>query len=612
MNIIELKRMLADRADAAAKHLLPGGTKVANEWKAGNVHGDKGDSLSLCLSGPKAGIWADFATGQSGDILDLWLASKGCKLRQAMDEAADWLGVERPRFHKIAEKVYKPPVVPTCAAPVAAVKTYLEGRGITAEVLKRYQVAEAGNQIVFPFKDAAGQLCLIKVRDAVDGAKPKPTSADCRKVLFGWQAIDMTSRDIVICEGEIDALSLAVYGYPALSVPFGGGGGAKQDWIAEQFDDLAQFERIFLALDNDEPGQKAAREIADRLGRERCFNVILPCKDANECLTTGITRDQIRQCFDAAKTMDPEGLHNVMDYHDEVMRLFHPENGVKPGYGMPYSELAGRIRFRPSELTIWTGGTGSGKTQMLSDCMGDWITQGAKICLASLEMPPRWSLMRLVKQCLCTTGTPTAEAITAALNWLNDNLFIIDIVGKASAESLLATMEYARARYGCDVMIIDSLMRLGLDSDDYAGQEKVVYEIVNWVIKRDCHMHLVAHARKESKDNPGAVGLDDVKGASEIVSNAANVMSIYRHRKLEEEIAALLGKDSRTPEEEAKVNAPTVKLRVLKQRNGNFEGKVDLWFSKESFQYRSKLCPQLGRRYVRLGAGFGQEQQDAV
>ena len=79
----------------------------------------------------------------------------------------------------------------------------------------------------------------------------------CEPVLFGWQAINPNAREVTITEGEIDACSAYDYGHPALSVPFGGEKGAKHAWIVSEFDRLAQFETIFLALDMDEEGDAA-------------------------------------------------------------------------------------------------------------------------------------------------------------------------------------------------------------------------------------------------------------------------------------------------------------------------------------------------------------------
>ncbi|EBB1494148.1 bifunctional DNA primase/helicase, partial [Salmonella enterica] len=77
----ELSDLLWAQVDRVAPHLLPNGKKDGHEWVAGNVNGDKGNSLKVNLSGKKK--WADFAEGDSGDMLDLWMACRGINLHQA-------------------------------------------------------------------------------------------------------------------------------------------------------------------------------------------------------------------------------------------------------------------------------------------------------------------------------------------------------------------------------------------------------------------------------------------------------------------------------------------------------------------------------------------------
>ena len=81
----ELSDLLWAQVDRVAPHLLPNGKKEGHEWVAGNVNGDKGNSLKVNLSGKKK--WADFAEGDGGDMLDLWMACRGINLHQAMQEA---------------------------------------------------------------------------------------------------------------------------------------------------------------------------------------------------------------------------------------------------------------------------------------------------------------------------------------------------------------------------------------------------------------------------------------------------------------------------------------------------------------------------------------------
>lgn len=581
-DILQIKRMLADRAQTVAEMLLPGGRREGQEWRAGSVGGEKGGSLGVHLSGPKAGIWQDFATGEGGDLLDLWVAARGGSLSDAIDAATAWLGIQTPKPYREPARDYKRPPKPNCRTPRGKVRDYLvEDRNIPSIILDRYQVGERGDDIIFPFLLPGGQLVLAKARKAENGAKPVPTAKDCEPILFGWQTVPANAREIIITEGEIDALSWAAYGFVALSVPFGGGKGAKQAWIESDFERLQQFERIYLSMDMDKTGEEAAVEIASRLGRHRCFRVVLPAKDANACLVDGVPQEVMRQAIAQAANLDPEGLRRPSEYEDRVVHLFWPGHETPPGYAMPYGKLADRLRFRPAEVTLWSGASGSGKSQIISDCIPTWIKYGSKVCLASLEMKGEQTLRRMAKQ---TGGTdrPTADFIADILHYLDDGLLIYEHVGKAGPKALLEIFDYARAKYGCDQFIIDSLMRLGIAGDDYTGQEKAVFEIVDWTIRNNVHTHLVAHARK-SERGQGAPETEDIKGAMEIGANAFNILTVWRNRRLEEEIGA-----AKSDAERAELaQKPGVILNVAKQRNGDFEGKVGLWFDQATYRYHS-------------------------
>ncbi|WP_144755759.1 bifunctional DNA primase/helicase [Bartonella saheliensis] len=717
--IFEIKQKLIAQADRIVEMLLPQGHKRGNHWIVGNTRGEPGQSLSICLSGSKAGLWYDFAEGIGGDILDLWCEVKGISLSQALEEARAALNLTRPKPFMAPQRSYRRPPVPKSHPPQNCVKNYLhKERHIPLEIIKRYRIGEEGEKIIFPFYKPDGTLALVKERLAQAGAKTKPTAAQCEPILFGWQALyptahthtsqptptahstmhtsqptptphtathtsqstptphtathtsqptptahsathtsqptptphsathtsqpaptahtathtssptptthttthtsqpaptphsatqmpqhvstdpalfptlSSTNRTIVITEGEIDALSLAAYGYPAVSVPFGGGKGGKHNWIENEFDHLEAFETIFLATDMDQPGEEAALEIASRLGRHRCYRVRLPRKDANECLTTGIDAATIKAAFTCAKSFAPEGLRRASDYKDQVIGLFWPEPEKHLGYTVPYPKLKDKLHFRPAELTLWSGASGAGKSQLLSDCIPHWIAQNSRLCLASLEMKGEQSLRRLTKQ---TGGLekPTKETIERILHFLDDGLILYEHVGKSSVDTLLDVFDYCRARYGCDQFIIDSLMRLGIASDDYAGQEQAVYKMVDWAVLNTVHIHLVAHARKGGldKDIPGT---EDIKGASEIGANAFNIITIWRNRSLEDKIFAA----SLAQEKADLVKRPGVIMNIAKQRSGDFEGKIGLWFDPQTYRYRCSFEQSFPRRYL--------------
>ncbi len=91
----DIARMLSARAADLARALLPRGHRRGAEWiEARQDQGGFGDSLSVCTSGPKAGLWAHRAKGEGGDALDLV-----CKVlfpgdkRAALAWSRRWLGL---------------------------------------------------------------------------------------------------------------------------------------------------------------------------------------------------------------------------------------------------------------------------------------------------------------------------------------------------------------------------------------------------------------------------------------------------------------------------------------------------------------------------------------
>jgi twinkle protein len=585
MDITEIKQRLSDRAKSVAEYLLPNGKKEGNEWRAGDVHGSAGRSLGVHLEGDKAGIWSDFATGEGGDLLDLWAAARGVTLAEAITEAKAWLGIETPKPYREPKKDYDRPPKPKCTVPNARVRDYLtEDRNIPLASVNAYKVGERGDMIVFPFLLPDGTLALVKERRAVDKADPVPTAKNCEPALFGWQAVPDGAREVVITEGEIDALSWHAYGRPALSVPSGGGAGGKQKWIENEFERVARFERIYISTDMDEEGEKAAAEIAQRLGRHRCFRVKLPHKDANDCLVEGVARAEMDAAIENAASLDPEGLRRASDYTSSVLHLFWPAEGEFIGYQTPYRKLEGKLLFRPGEATLWSGSSGAGKSQILSDCTVDWVKQGSRVCVVSLEMKPAQLLKRKVKQ-VVGADRPSTDFIRRAIEWLDTGLLIYDNVGKADVKSLLEVFDYARARYGCDQFIIDSLMRLGVAGDDYTGQERTVFTLVDWTVKHDIHLHLVAHSRKGGAGD-GAPATEDIKGAMEIGANAFNILTVWRNRELEDDLRKAEQAENEDEAERLR-EKPGVIVNVAKQRNGDYEGKVGLWFDQDTYRYRS-------------------------
>src|SRR5882724_7451535 len=92
MEISEIAKRLAERAQDVASMLLPNGRLVGRDWCAGDVFGGAADSLKVAVSGDKRGRWADFANqpNDQGDLIDLWAKARGLTVAAALDEATEF------------------------------------------------------------------------------------------------------------------------------------------------------------------------------------------------------------------------------------------------------------------------------------------------------------------------------------------------------------------------------------------------------------------------------------------------------------------------------------------------------------------------------------------
>jgi hypothetical protein len=106
MDIKDMVGMLAARAPALARELLPAGRKDGAEWRVGSLAGEPGQSLAVHIgAGARAGVWCDFSSGERGDALDLVaaVAFAGDK-RQACAWARRWLGIDAADPRQLAQQ----------------------------------------------------------------------------------------------------------------------------------------------------------------------------------------------------------------------------------------------------------------------------------------------------------------------------------------------------------------------------------------------------------------------------------------------------------------------------------------------------------------------------
>lgn len=590
----ELSDQLWNQVERVAKYLLPNGKRESHEWVAGSINGESGKSLKVNLAGKK--VWSDFAEGTAGDLLDLWVAVRDCGLHQAMTEAKEFLGIKDDNHHFSAkqQKKFSRPDRKKVARYLTKTEKhieYLATRGISAETAKLYEVASAKvwngerelEALAFPYK-RDGELLQVKriSTERPDGKKVIMAEGDCEPCLYGWQAIPKNMRIVILCEGEIDCMSYYQYGFPALSVPFGGGKGAKQQWIEFEYHNLDRFDEIWISMDSDEVGQTAAREIATRLGEHRCRLVKLPHKDINECLMAGISSDDIVGYLERASFFDPEELYSAREFYQDTINAFYGKE--QSLFYSPWECLNHNFAFRQAELTLVNGVNGHGKTEVVGHMALEAMRQGVKTCVASLEIKPGILLKRLTRQSTCLKLPPQLE-IESAFKFYDDRLWLFGLTGTAKADRLIEIFTYAWKRYGIELFIIDSLMKCGIGDDDYNGQKAFVDALCDFKNKTNTHVLLVTHSRKgDSEEKP--TGKMDVKGSGSITDLTDNLFIIWRNKLREKAIQKDQQGEELDDKERKALAAPASVLMLEKQRNGEgWEGGIPLYLDPASHQF---------------------------
>lgn len=580
----EISSMLAKDVNALAMKFLPNGKRVGHHWVCGSIRGETGDSFKLNLSGSKQGFWFDFATGEFGDCIDLWRICSSRSMAETLIDIRKHLGIVDHSWKK--QNNFKPPVVPKCHVPKNRVKEFLYSRGLTQQTIEVFKIgeySEAGKDyVIFPFL-FEGKARMIKRRNIDDKKDIRPTSSDQEKCLFGWQSIPEDSRTVVICEGEIDAMSFYQFGIPALSVPFGGGSGNKQDWVENEYENLNRFDEIILCMDMDDAGKAANFELIKRLGNDRCRVATLPLKDANECLQAKYDFQAMREIITQAQAIDPSELRKAKIYEEGVYKLLDHSGGYEDCFFMPWAKMRDQFQFRFSEYTVLNGINGHGKSQGAGHIILGALSQGERCCIASMELKPERLLARLTRQASALTdGVPTRDFVSSIFNWYGENLWIFECVGTAKADRIIEVFTYARKRYGIRVFLIDSLLKCGFGEDDYNGQKAFCEKICDFKNDYGCHVLLVTHSKKK-RDEEEEINKFDVRGSGSITDLADNVINWMRNKKKER----LLSKPD--IEDVSQIEGlPDAFVVVEKQRNGDWEGRFNLWFDKNSYQFKAE------------------------
>lgn len=443
----------------------------------------------------------------------------------------------RKKYRKL--KTPKEPIAPK----EPAVK-YLEGRGISEEIAKKYEITtQSGrdNVLVFPFYDEKGAMQFVKYRKTdFDRARDKNKEwceADCKPILFGMKQCEDFSR-LVITEGQLDSLSVATAGIKnAVSVPTGAKGFT---WVPYCYDWVSKFEEIVVFGDFENGHMTLLQELKQRFQnkikhvREEDYK---SCKDANELLQK-CGRENVRLAVENAEF---EPLNCVVELSDVERVDIYNLKKLSLTVNECNRLLYGGAPF--GGVVLITGKPGEGKSTYASQIMAGAIETGHKVFAYSGELQnylfKSWIDFQIAgPQHIIETTNKFGDISRKISNqnqklidsWYRGKAFLYDnrIVDKDEKEDICAIIQRTIMQYGVDVVLIDNLMTaIDLDmekgSDKYEKQSLFVKKLARIALQFNILILLVAHKRK---NNFSTVETDEISGAGDI-SNLATLVIGY-------------------------------------------------------------------------------------
>ncbi|MCX5592513.1 AAA family ATPase [Alcaligenes endophyticus] len=251
------------------------------------------------------------------------------------------------------------------------------------------------------------------------------------------------------------------------------------------------------------------------------------------------------------------------------------------GAKLPWSKTHDHLRFRGGEVTLWQGINGHGKSQLLGQAAMWFAAQGERVCVASFEMRPLSTLKRMLRQ-FAMNGTPGEGAVNQLMDWAQDKFWLYDQLGSVTPDMVYAVIRYCAKELNIKHFIIDSLMKCVKGEDDYNGQKDFVDVLTGLARDLNIHIHVVHHVRKSDSED-SVPGKFDSKGSGAITDQVDQILTVWRNKKKEKAVEKLLRNGDSVPEDIS--GKPDAMLVCDKNRHGEWEGSVALWFHPQSLQY---------------------------
>ena len=207
--------------------------------------------------------------------------------------------------------------------------------------------------------------------------------------------------------------------------------------------------------------------------------------------------------------------------------------------GYPYLDKAIRGLIL-GEVTIVSGLNGSGKCSWLNSVMLIVIHRGFKVGCFSGELTD-FNVMKWLSQSAAgkhyvkkVAGSDYAYEVDDMVyekisDWLCDKFYLFNNNYGNKFEQVLSDLEEVVAK-GVKLIVLDNLMALqisGLSGDKNEKQKQFILDVVEFAKKKNVHIVVVCHARKESGSQT-FLRKESIAGSGDLTNAVQNVAIVHR------------------------------------------------------------------------------------
>jgi len=433
----------------------------------------------MSIDEDKNGCWDCKVDGSSGNLFQLkerlGLAENNVSLQDASIQAQpkeaipdvnalNWNLLNNEKFADVLDYL-----VASRGFSIAAIEKLKLGAALDSAGVK---------WVAYPYFNTKNDVVYVKYRTVPPAKKSFRGLRGRENPLYNSVALNQATTELIMVEGEADCVSLISNGVDnVVGIP--GAAMKKAEWIEAL--DAKKDLTVYLLYDNDNVGQKSAKEMAGRIGLDKVKNILLPTfegKDIGEWINSagGLSTEHWQELKDSAKPFHVDGVQGAGEVLQQLIEEL-TENGIEPTLKTQWPSVNRLVGgFEWGDLVGLMAEGKVGKTTKALNMLDHFARIGHTSFMYCNEMKPTRMIRKWVSYVTQTDDTPgvskmSPDVIKLATGLLpgykGDLLF-----GNTSnnVKVVLETIKQAVRRYGVKVVCFDNLQLL-VKSEEHATQE---------------------------------------------------------------------------------------------------------------------------------------------